>query len=259
MEPNQMQSPPISQAEIESRIRPHLDELLKLWWAGQGTEKIRDLAVIAASLPFPTDESLRVLDLCSGPGDVGRAVRSRFPGAQIDFVDRDPFLCAICTGVNLREGIGAKTIVRDLQSSDWHDGLSQGFDAVVTANALHWLDVGRAKQVFRDVWRLLRSGGVFVFAEPAYPAEPFKAGLEQWKSKQPPRYSRENWERFWSRANDILGYDHIELLGQRHANRIGDTGIAVEGWMDLLKQADFSSSDVLLRDADEVIAAAVKP
>ena len=31
-----MQSPPISQAEIDARISPHIDELLALWWAEQG-------------------------------------------------------------------------------------------------------------------------------------------------------------------------------------------------------------------------------
>jgi len=31
-----MQSPPISQSEIDARIHDHVDELLALWWAEQG-------------------------------------------------------------------------------------------------------------------------------------------------------------------------------------------------------------------------------
>ena len=66
---------PISQTEIETRISGHLDELLELWWAEQGVSKPRDLQLIASALPFARDRAVRVLDLCCGPGDVGRAIR----------------------------------------------------------------------------------------------------------------------------------------------------------------------------------------
>ena len=38
-----MQSPPISQVEIDARIHSHIDELLELWWAEQGASKPKDL------------------------------------------------------------------------------------------------------------------------------------------------------------------------------------------------------------------------
>ena len=69
---------PISQAEIEARISGHLDELLELWWAEQGVSKPRDLQLIASALPFPRGQAVRVLDLCCGPGDVGRAIRHEY-------------------------------------------------------------------------------------------------------------------------------------------------------------------------------------
>jgi len=48
------------------------------------------------------------------------------------------------------------------------------------------------------------------------------------------------------------------LLGSRDSHRIGD-GMPVSGWIQLLENAGFESTDVLLRDADEVILAARKP
>lgn len=102
-----------------------------------------------------------------------------------------------------------------------------------------------------------RGGGIFLLAEAVSPEPPFAAGVEEWKAKQPPRYTRENWERFWSRANGLLGYDHTTLLGPRHANRIGD-GLSVAGWMRFLERAGFTLIDVLLRDADQVVIGAVK-
>jgi SAM-dependent methyltransferase len=78
------------------------------------------------------------------------------------------------------------------------------YDVVATANALHWLDERRVAQVSQDVFRLLRPAGVFLFVEPVCTEKMFATGFTEWKSRQPSRYSRKNWERFWSRANEFL-------------------------------------------------------
>jgi SAM-dependent methyltransferase len=248
----------LTQSQIEKKLtNEDLDELLHLWWTEQGAEKRRDLDLMAAAIPFPPDSSLRVLDLCCGPGDVGRAIRGRYPNSEIDCLDRDVFLISICIGVNRREGVPGRNFVRDLWDANWHNGLEPEYDVIAAANALHWLDVRRAGQVSREVFRLLRRGGVFLFVEPACTEKAFAAGFTEWKSQQPSRYSRENWERFWSRANEILGYDHTKLLGSRDSQLV--EGMPVSGWVRILGDAGFESIDVLLRDADEVILAAVKP
>jgi len=252
-----MQSPPISQAEIDARIDPHIDELLALWWTEQGATKPNDLALIASAIPFPRDQPIRALDLCCGPGDVGRAIRKIYPDAHIDGIDRDPFFMSICRAVNQRERIPGKLVVRDLQDDGWLAGLAGNYDVVATVNALHWFDEGRAGQLVEDVYGTLRGGGVFLLAEPAAAETPFAVGFEAWKAKQPPRYSQENWERFWARANAILGYDHVALWGPRDDTRIGDT-TSVAGWIRLLEGAGFGLVDVLLRDADQVVIGALK-
>ncbi|HKW00803.1 MAG TPA: class I SAM-dependent methyltransferase [Vicinamibacterales bacterium] len=252
-----MQSPPISQAEIDARIHRHADELLALWWAEQGASKPNDLDLVASALPFPRDQAIRVLDLCCGHGDVGRAIRKIYPNARIDGIDRDPFLTSICRAVNQRERIPGTIVVRDLNDHGWLDHESRNYDVVATVNALHWFDAARAGQILKDVHKILRDDGVFVIAEPVCPESPFKAGFEEWKSRQPPRYTRENWERFWSRANALLGYDHTKLLSSGQTNRIGD-GMTVAGWIGLLEEAGFARIDVLLRDAEQVILSACR-
>lgn len=254
-----MPSPPLSQSQIQEKLSNEiLDELLNLWWKEQGAAKRRDLELMATALPFSPEAPLRVLDLCCGPGDVGRAIRSRFPNARIDCVDRDLFLISICIGMNRREGVPGQTIVRDLWDREWNSGLSRDYHVVAVANALHWFDAKRAGELFTDIFRLLRAGGVFLFVEPACAEKAFAGGFEKWKEKQPPRYERQNWERFWSRANALLGYDHTVMLGSRDPNLIGDH-MSVPGWIQLLKDAGFESIDVLLRDADEVILASSRP
>lgn len=253
-----MENAPLTQSQIAEKLtNKDLDELLQLWWTEQGAAKRRDLELMAAAVPFSTDARLRVLDLCCGPGDVGRSIHVRYPNSQIDCVDRDVFLISICIGLNQRAGVSGQNFVRDLRKADWCTGLEHGYDVVASANALHWFDVLRVAELFKDVFRFLRAGGVFLFVEPACAEETFAAGFAEWKSQQPARYSQENWERFWTRANEILGYDHTKSLGSRESNRIGD-GISVSGWIQLLKNAGFDSIDVLLRDADEVILGSSK-
>ena len=104
--------------------------------------------------------------------------------------------------------------------------------------------------------RLLRAGGAFVVVEPTQADTPFRPGFEAWTATQPPRYYRENWERFWSRANHLLGYDHIELLGSRSDGTEEGT---VADWIALLREAGFAPPDILWRDADEVMLGASKP
>jgi SAM-dependent methyltransferase len=229
-----MQSPPISQAEIDARIQSHIDELLELWWAEQGASKTNDLQLIASAIPFPREQAIRALDLCCGPGDVGRAIRQVYPTAQIDCIDRDPFLTSICRAVNQRDRVPGTFVVRDLQDGGWLDQLPGNYDVVAAVNALHWFDAGRAAQLVEDVHGTLRGGGLFLLAEPVCSEAPFVTGFEEWKAKQPPRYTRENWERFWSRANALLGYDHTALLGSRDADRIGND-MSVAGWIRLLE------------------------
>ena len=250
---------PLTQSQIESKLSDdNLDELLDLWRTEQGAEKRRDLDLMAAAIPFSKDATLRVLDLCCGPGDVGRVIRARYPKSRVDCLDRDIFLISICIKTNRREGVSGQNYVRDLWDPDWCRDLERGYDVVATANALHWLDAQRVSELFKDVFRLLRPGGVFLFVEPSCSETIFASGFAEWRSRQPSRYSRENWERFWSRANEILGYDHTKLLGSRDLQRIGE-GMPVSGWIRLLNNAGFEWVDVLLRDADEVILAAAKP
>lgn len=262
-----MQSPPIDQAEIDARIGPHIDELLALWWTEQGASKPNDLALIASAIPFPPAQPIRVLDLCCGPGDVGRAIRARYANATIDGIDRDPFLTAICRAANRRERIPGTIVVRDLLDDDWLDAIrenrddetrSHAYDVVATVNALHWFHAPRAQRIVAEVHRALRSGGLFFVAEPAAAAAPFAAGFERWKATLPPRYSHEHWQRLWSRANAILGYDHVALWGPRDDARIGDA-MTVAGWTGMLARAGFEGVDVLYRDADQVVLGAQKP
>lgn len=249
-----------TQAEIDEKLRGQdLDEWLELWRAEQGPAKPEALQLIAAAVPFPPSRTLRVLDLGCGTGDAGRAIHSRFPHSEIDFVDRNPFFASLCDAVNRRDGIGGRTLVRDLSEPQWENGLGTGYDAVAAVNALHWFSLKEGAKLIGDIFQLLGSGGAFLMMEPAAADPAFAPGFNQWKKQQPSQHRYEDWRRFWSRVKTLIGYDY-GFLGDPPdgLDRIGDQ-LPVMGWADLLREAGFQSVDILLRDAEKVVLAGVKP
>jgi SAM-dependent methyltransferase len=248
-----------SLAEIEQRLsHENLDEWLELWAIEQGPAKPASLALMAAVVPGPPDSALRVLDLCCGPGDAGRAIQARFPAAEIDGVDRDAFLASLCKAVNGHRHISGRVLVRDLYRGDWSDDLVGPYDVVVVANALHWFRLARVKDLLGDIWRLLRPGGLFLFMEPVSPEPAIAAGFGAWQAAQPPQHQWQDWLNFWTRINTLLGYDHIATLGARDDERVGDSLTAL-GWAALTEAAGFAPIDILLRDPEKLVVAAFKP
>jgi SAM-dependent methyltransferase len=249
-----------TQAEIEDKLRSEdLNTWLDLWRAEQGPAKPAALNLIAAAIPFPIDQSLRVLDVGCGTGDAGRVIHSRFPRARIDFVDRNEFFVLLCGAVNRRNGITGRTLVRDLSKPDWQHGLASDYDVVVAANTLHWFSLAGATKLCGNIFQSLRSGGVFLLMEPAGAELPFASGFDAWKKQQPAQHKYEDWRRFWSRVKDLLGYDY-GFLGDPSDNQngIGD-GLSAMQWVRLLADAGFESIDILLRDAEKAVLVSVKP
>ena len=148
--------------------------------------------------------------------------------------------------------------MRDLKDDGWLDELPGDYDVVATVNALHWFDAERAGQLIEDVHGTLRSGGLFLLAEPAFRGSALRGRIRRRGRRSSLRATRsENWERFWSRANALLGYDHTALLGssRRRSHRRRAVGRGLDG---LLERAGFELIDVLLRDADQVVIGALK-
>jgi trans-aconitate methyltransferase len=250
----------LTQAEIAEKLRGEdLDKWLELWRTEQGPAKRSSLELIAAAIPFPAETNLRVLDICCGPGDAGRVIFSRFPNARIDFVDCDLFFTSLCSAVNQRDRVRGRTVVRDLSEPDWYRDLTKNYDVVVAVNGLHWFSMNQATELFADVYELLRPGGSFLFMEPVSPEVPFASGFNAWKHTQPSQHKHEDWIRFWSGVNRLLGYQHMDELAEPdEQNHIGDK-LSVLGWVRLLEVAGFASIDILLRDPEKVVVAALRP
>jgi SAM-dependent methyltransferase len=240
-----------TQAEIEDKLRGEdLNMWLELWRKEQGPAKPEALKLIASVIPFPAGRTLRVLDVGCGPGDAGRVIHSRFPQAQVDFVDRNLFFASLCGAVNRRDGISGKTLVRDLSERNWRQDFASDYDVAVAVNVMHWFSLARATELLADIFKSLRRGGVFLLMEPAGVESQFAPGFNAWKKEQPSQHKHEDWQRFWSSVNALVGYDY-GFLGDPpdDQSRIGN-GLSVMQWARLLTDAGFESIDILLRDSE---------
>jgi SAM-dependent methyltransferase len=247
-----------SLAQIDDKLRSEdLDAWLHLWHTEQGPAKPAALKLIASAIPFATDRRLCVLDVGCGPGDAGRAVRSRFAHARIDSVDRNEFFVALCGAVNRRNGIEGRTWVGDLSQPDWRCDLTSDYDVVLAVNAVHWLSREQCSRLLGDILRSLRSGGTFLLMEPVATEPLFAPGFSAWRSGQPSQHKYEDWRRFWSRVQALVGHDFGFLGDPPDQDRIGD-GLSTMQWVGLLADAGFQAVDVLLRDAEKLVLAGVK-
>ena len=247
-----MQKP--SRAELEALFRNEdVEDWLRLWWVSQGGDaRNRRFELIASVLPCDPGEAVGVLDLCCGPGDLGRAVRARFPEARLDCVDRDPFLLAFGGELNRRRGIAARVFERDGWDPDWSRGLPGGYHAIVAATALHWFDEKRLGEIFRDCRGLLRPGGVLDLRRAGGRRARARAGLSRFAARETAAYDvGATWQAFWTRAEKLLGFDYRPLLEALPAGRtpIGDDGIPLLRYLELLREAGFERVDVLQREA----------
>ena len=252
-----MQSPPISHAEIDARIHPHIDELLALWWAEQGASKPNDLALIASVIPFParpTDSRARSLlrpRRCGPRHSQGlpERTRRRHRSRSVLHVDLQSGESArTYSGKAGRERSAARwlagCIVRQLRRR--RDGERAALVRYRAGGATRWgcaSDIARRRRLPA---RRARGGGTIVCGRVRRVEGEAAAALLARKLAT-----------VLVESQRLLGYDHVALWGPRDDTRIGDE-MTVAGWSQHLERAGFDAVDVLLRDADQVVIAAMK-
>ncbi len=93
----------------------------------------------------------------------------RFPDAEATLVDVDPALLAIAEGV-LGGDARVRIVRADLADPAWARALPAGdYDAVLTANSLHWLEEPVLRRGYAHLAGLIRAGRVACNADPMAP------------------------------------------------------------------------------------------
>jgi len=172
------------------------------------------LDTVAATTDSPAPA---VLDLAGGTGSISLRTLRRFPHANTTLVDVDPVLLAIA-----RASLDERTTVvtADLRTPQWVAALPRdGYDAVLTATALHWLPPDRLRALYAEIREVLRPGGVFINVDymPDEGLPDLSEKLGRWeRARREARYAAGaalSWTAWWEHVakDETLG----PLLEQR--------------------------------------------
>jgi SAM-dependent methyltransferase len=105
----------------------------------------------------------RALDLGCGPGSLTVRLLRRFPSARCVAVDYDPVALRVGEGALGSLGGRLRWVDAKLGRRGWVDRLPlRRFDVALSTTALHWLPAPDLRQLYHDLYRLLRPRGVFL-------------------------------------------------------------------------------------------------
>jgi tRNA (cmo5U34)-methyltransferase len=154
----------------------------------------------------------RILDLGVGSGNLARLILDRFPGADLVGVDISREMLAVCrqrvTGDRL-------TLVQsDFRNLDLEHG---SFDLVVSSISIHHIDDAAKQALFRDLYCLLRPGGVIAYSDQfrGETAETYAKHMERWRREALDLGATEDEWRTWMTHQD--DHDHHAPLGDQMA------------------------------------------
>src|SRR6185312_7020546 len=173
-------------------------------------ERERQIGIIGELIPPPpagSDGGALLVELCSGEGLLSRALLERFPGCRLLALDGSAAMRertrATCGAAPDRLTVAAF----DLAACDWR-AFAEPPHAIVSSLAIHHLDGGEKRALFRDLAAALASGGVLVIADIVRPpdARGMAAAAQQWdeavrarawSSTATPSTSRRRWPSNW--------------------------------------------------------------
>jgi len=121
------------------------------------------LRVVHAVLP----KVERFLDLGCGDGILGRAVLSEYPDASGLFLDFSESMMKAAKTVVAAEGRRATFVVQDFRLKSWVESVRSHvpFDLVVSGFAIHHQPDGRKREIYQEIFGLLKPGALFLNLE----------------------------------------------------------------------------------------------
>lgn len=133
------------------------------------------LRVIQAAQPNPQS----FLDLGCGDGVLGGALLARFPATNGVFVDFSAPMLEAARAKLAPYGSRARCIQQDYGQPAWTAQIEQyaPFDAVVSGFSIHHQPDSHKQRIYREIYHLLKPGGVFLNLEHVAPQSAWAESL----------------------------------------------------------------------------------
>jgi SAM-dependent methyltransferase len=202
-----------------------------------------------------------VIDLCCGPGSLGKRLLAALPEATIWGVDADPLLQAI--GANADDGI--RWVEADLRGPGWSGFLDgRKVDAVVSTTALHWLSPPELLGVYRELAEAIRPGGIFLDGDhcPLPKTLPSLGKLAEAMTEtllKPNTAIGEEWGAWWEAASALPALqDAFRRREAVFSNRATEHPVTASFHQEALLTAGFAEAGTLWQIATDWIVAGIR-
>lgn len=210
----------------------------------------------------------RVLDLAGGTGTIALRTLARFPAANVTLLDVDPVLLAIASASLAGR---AQIATADLRGTDWRGALperetGEGYNAVLTSTALHWLAAERLTALYAEIREILRPGGIFVNAD-HMPDEGIPGLTERLHdragARRTARYAAGaalSWPDWWDRAGaDAELGPLVEERKRIYPAEHSSEWLPPASWhLAALRGAGFTEAGIVWRGGSDAAVAAVR-
>jgi tRNA (cmo5U34)-methyltransferase len=109
----------------------------------------------------------RFLDLGCGNGILGRAIYQQYPQAKGVFLDLSETMIQAAKESLKTEAYDSMFLLQDVGKKSWLDAIASHFpfDVIVSGFAIHHLPDTRKKELYQEIYNLLKPGGVFLNLE----------------------------------------------------------------------------------------------
>jgi SAM-dependent methyltransferase len=208
------------------------------------------------------------LDLASGPGSISRRLLTRFERAQCIAVDLDPVLLEMGESTLGDWGGRLRWVEADLMQTGWVEAFGDArVDAVLTTTALHWLPAERHVGLYRQLFDLVRPGGVVLNGDRmGYPPhmEKLRQVVQTLKDKRLGRSQAtsgaHDWPAWWSalarepEVRELLA-ERERRFSWRSANH-ASAGFRLQEAA--LLEAGFKEVEVVWQDLDNRVIVAIR-
>ena len=242
------------------------------WVERWDSMKSRDLVkrkeryeIIADLVEGTLREVENVVDLGCGTGSLMAAVLERIPDVRVVGIDFDPTMLFLAEARLMPFGNRAKIEYCDLRQPSWCAAIKEQANAVISATALHWLNPPQLAELYGQIARILRKGGIFLNADHVasrYPAvqRVWEKNRKRMRREEPFTHS-DDWNGFWKEYSEALGIDVEELHGKILGGWEGGVkeGLPLTWHFDVLREIGFSHVDCFWRNDCDAIYGGIMP
>jgi tRNA (cmo5U34)-methyltransferase len=134
------------------------EDLIGRIMPGYGEQEALITGVLREAEPPNGQGPFRILELGAGTGTLSRYLLKTFPRGHLTALDISPLMVETCVQVLAPFGSRALVLQTDFAGTE----LGSGYHAAVSRLAIHHLEDGAKRALFRRVAKALLPGGVFV-------------------------------------------------------------------------------------------------